>query len=1167
MKNNYCSATDRCLKVCHWNIEGLQSRIVGPKCDDDNFLKVVAGHDVIILTETHADSDTYIKIPGYYSFHIKRPKHINAKKHSGGIAIIVKDNLKDSVTFIKSATTSIGWLKLNKDVAEMNEDLFIGAVYFSPINSSFSERNDKDEWAILSQEMEKYQSKGKVLILGDFNARTCEGMDSISNDDSIHSPVEEGYRLDVGCKERNNMDKHKVCPVGRKLLDLCQSSSMRILNGRTVGDLLGAKTCFKWNGASTVDYALYEDRALHEVMYMKVQDFIGDLSDHCAISVCLKLRRKVLHNKDLGKDPKLGKIKWNAEIERVFKLRLNNGLKSIKIDENLGINELVNNVTDLLLNSLPIKPSRLKQKPKVRKQTKPWFTKDCRLMRQNVLKLGKAMSKDPNNPFIRKNYFYYAKEYKKLVKTTKREAKQSLLDKITQFEKQDPKLYWKLVNELRNFNEVNKKQGSLISPIQIWNHYNELLYKNGHDVLDKKIEEEIKSRSSEPFFSNLDYKFSLVEIRKALKKLKKGKAQGPDGIIAEMLISASPHLEKILVLMFNKIFSNAEFPDEWRTGNIINLHKGGSPFDINNYRGITLNPVLSKVFSILLNERLNQYIESNNILNDAQIGFRPKARTVDHIFVLRTIFDKYVKKDNCPVFACFVDFRKAYDSVWRRGLLVKLLRNNIRGKFYRMLEEMYKWSAAKCDLNNCLSESIQCNVGVKQGDVLSPTLFNLFVNDLPDELTGVRNSLDTPNLSNKPVHCLLYADDLVILSLSKKDLQEKLNQLYRYCKTWKLDINTSKTKIMIFNKKYLSSEPFHVGDTIIEQVRQYKYLGLIITDSFDLRTTVSNIRDRARKALFNLYKLNQQCEIMPRTLLNLFEKIIEPVLLYGCEIWGSSFSHPRNTNAENMWKNILRMPTECLNTSFCKRVLMVHSRTTNAAVMGELGRFPVFIKIIGQQIKFWNRMHKDDHKNILLEAAAEESGQLCKAVKGTWLGLLKEYSNTLAGNILDHNGCTVLRIGEFKDRIKENYQMYWLNQLNRQAGENGKMSLYRKIKNSFIFEPYLDIIQKADSRRCLAEIRLSAHNLEIERGRYSKTPREQRLCKFCAEQGTSIVEDELHFLLQCPLYKDKRDILLGTVTLETPRFTYLPIQSKLLYLLTAEGSICRAVGQFCNNPK
>ena len=124
-----------------------------------------------------------------------------------------------------------------------------------------------------------------------------------------------------------------------------------------------------------------------------------------------------------------------------------------------------------------------------------------------------------------------------------------------------------------------------------------------------------------------------------------------------------------------------------------------------------------------------------------------------------------------------------------------------------------------------------------------------------------------------------------------------------------------------------------------------------------------------------------------------------------------------------------------------------------------------------------------------------------------------------------------------------------------------------KIKNSFIFEPYLDIIQKADSRRCLAEIRLSAHNLEIERGRYSKTPREQRLCKFCAEQGTSIVEDELHFLLQCPLYKDKRDILLGTVTLETPRFTYLPIQSKLLYLLTAEGSICRAVGQFCNNPK
>ena len=208
------------------------------------------------------------------------------------------------------------------------------------------------------------------------------------------------------------------------------------------------------------------------------------------------------------------------------------------------------------------------------------------------------------------------------------------------------------MTELKNFNEVNKKQESLISPIEIWNHYNELLYKNGHDVLDKKMEEEIEARSSAPFFSNLDYKFSLVEIRKALKKLKKGKAQGPDGIIAEMLKSASPPLEKILMLMFNRIFSNAEFPDEWRTGNIINLHKGGSPFDINNYCGITLNSVLSKVFSILMNERLNQYIESNNILNGAKIGFRLKARTVvDHIFVLRKNFDKYVKKDNCPVFA------------------------------------------------------------------------------------------------------------------------------------------------------------------------------------------------------------------------------------------------------------------------------------------------------------------------------------------------------------------------------------------------------------------------------------------------------------------------------------------------------------------------------------
>ena len=103
-----------------------------------------------------------------------------------------------------------------------------------------------------------------------------------------------------------------------------------------------------------------------------------------------------------------------------------------------------------------------------------------------------------------------------------------------------------------------------------------------------------------------------------------------------------------------------------------------------------------------------------------------------------------------------------------------------------------------------------------------------------------------------------------------------------------------------------------------------------------------------------------------------------------------------------------------------------------------------------------------------------------------------------------------------------------------------------------------------EHRKFYTEMRISAHNLEIEKGRYLKIPREDRLCKFCINLGTSVIGDELHFLLQCPLYEDERVKFLRIVSLECPHFVQLPIFSQLMYLLTAEGKVCLAVSQFCS---
>ena len=174
-----------------------------------------------------------------------------------------------------------------------------------------------------------------------------------------------------------------------------------------------------------------------------------------------------------------------------------------------------------------------------------------------------------------------------------------------------------------------------------------------------------------------------------------------------------------------------------------------------------------------MNERLNEYLQKNNIINKCQIGFRKKFRTADHLLVLKTLVD-YYKSKRKPIFACFIDFRKAYDSVWREGLFLKLILNGCSRKFIRLMLNMYSSYNCSVKLEEGSTPFFKSQIGVKQGCNLSPTLFNFFINDLPD----IFNRPCTPvTLNDTELSCLLYADDLVLLSESKAGLQNCLNKL------------------------------------------------------------------------------------------------------------------------------------------------------------------------------------------------------------------------------------------------------------------------------------------------------------------------------------------------------------------------------------------------------
>ena len=160
------------------------------------------------------------------------------------------------------------------------------------------------------------------------------------------------------------------------------------------------------------------------------------------------------------------------------------------------------------------------------------------------------------------------------------------------------------------------------------------------------------------------------------------------------------------------------------------------------------------------------------------------------MFTLKTLIDQSFAKKK-PLYACFVDFKKAYDSVWREGLFLKLLEAGFSFKFVKTIQGMYAGLQSCVQLPNGISIPFTSVLGLKQGCNLSPTLFNIFINKLIDVLDNTDG--DAPKLGHLLVGCLFYADDLVLLSETKEGLQKQLDTLNRYISEWFLEANISKT--------------------------------------------------------------------------------------------------------------------------------------------------------------------------------------------------------------------------------------------------------------------------------------------------------------------------------------------------------------------------------------
>jgi hypothetical protein len=597
----------------------------------------------------------------------------------------------------------------------------------------------------------------------------------------------------------------------------------------------------------------------------------------------------------------------------------------------------------------------------------------------------------------------------------------------------------------------------------------------------------------------LNQMFTLEELRTAVKGLSNSSAATADRIFPSMIKSAMPCIERCLLKCMNAMYSAGKFPHSWSCGWVTPLFKKGDRSLPVNYRGITVCSHLSKVFTSMLNARFSRWTDLNDKISPLQGGFRKGRSTTDQCVLLKSVVDVRLAAKQ-KTFAVFVDFKQAYDRVWRCGLFHKLATEGADGRFIATNKSMYRQAESKVKVGQTsLSQPFQAECGLRQGCTLSPMLFNLFINDILQWIVGTAGA-DLCSTNGRTLPGILYADDLVLLSTSVVALQRQLDALARYCAKWGMTVNVTKSQAMCF-----ASRKCRAGELLllyqnhpVEVVDEFVYLGVLFFWNGRFCRAVQARKRKAEKALFSLWDLTRDCDIAPKCMLSLYNSLVKSTLLYGCEVWGCE-------------KLTDRSPVELVHNRALRSILGVGKHTTTLAVHGELGTLPVRPEIQGRMCWYLGRCQAAGMVPWI------EWGPLPQLPRHAWTKAVHDLVVSHGLGFVWYNLGRLNVQPRLKQLLKQRFvdiaKQRWHADLAAIDPAVSKLGIFKLVKRGHGYEPYLSLLPRR-LRTALAKVRLSAHKLRVETGRHCRPPlpREQRICLRCNRLQ---VDDELHLVFDC----------------------------------------------------
>ena len=458
----------------------------------------------------------------------------------------------------------------------------------------------------------------------------------------------------------------------------------------------------------------------------------------------------------------------------------------------------------------------------------------------------------------------------------------------------------------------------------------------------------------------------------------------------------------------------------------------------------------------------------------------------------------YMSHPKGKLYAAFIDLRGAFDSINRQILLEKLFQLEMEEHLLFLLHKFHSLNTCQIryDEKGSLTQRIPMIKGVKQGCLLAPSLFNLFLSDLPIHLSRIHGH--APKLDSQPVPLLLYADDAVLLSFSKVGLKRLLSSFASYCNQNSLSINFEKSKILVFSKSW---KCFHwkVEGKVIEQVKTFRYLGVLFHYKLSWSTHRKHSLALAKNQLSAVSRFHYQKgnQFVPAAI-QVFQAKIITQLLYGIPIWILAF------NKE----------VEQICVTFLRRILGIPNSVGFSTLYAELGLHLLESRAWITTIKYWLRLHFRSQSSSLMASLLTDSH--CSK----WSQSILYKINTLGIdiNLLANSGETHI-LQTIKRRIWD-IEKQIINARANQICSPSFLGLSFPAKS---MAQYFANLLNPFHRRAFMLARMNIFPSAVLAGRYQNIPYEQRVCDCHLGEPESIS----HILLSCPLFSKQRSLLLG----------------------------------------